>query len=47
MPTKKTAILKMAYKNDVNIEKQILNASPAEIEASNNIAIESTKESEN
>lgn len=40
-------ILKMAYKNDVNIEKQILNASPAEIEASNNIAIESTKESEN
>ena len=40
-------ILKMAYKNDVNIEKQILNASPAEIEASNNIAIENNKESEN
>ena len=40
-------ILKMAYRNDVNIEKQILNASPSEIEASNNIAIENNKESEN
>ena len=40
-------ILKMAYKNDVNIEKQILNASPSEIEASNNITIENNKESEN
>ena len=39
-------ILKMAYRNDVNIEKQILNASPLEIEASNNIIVEDNKESE-
>jgi Kef-type K+ transport system membrane component KefB len=30
-------ILKLAYKNDYNLEKQILNASPSEIQESNNV----------
>ena len=40
-------ILKAAYKNDVNLEKQILNASSKEIEEANNIQVEENIKNEN
>ena len=40
-------ILKAAYKNDFNLEKQILNASSKEIEEANNIQVEENIKTEN